>query len=351
MDTPWRPLIEEAGAVWDGWAVQDFGNPAAELAAAATGEIASPLTADGFVAAAGDDVTSMLQGQLTNDVAALAGERSQLSAWCSPKGRVVNLFRLFRDEERVYLQMPRRDVENVLARLRMYVLRARVDLSDASSARMALGIAGPDAPRLVAEHAVPAPAQPDQVTVGDGLAVIRLAGPVPRFQALGTPDTIGSLWRRLRGAGVQAVGAAPWTLLEIRAGIPSLDASLQDTFIPQMLNLQAINGLSFDKGCYVGQEIVARTQYLGRLKRRLHLARVETDVPPQPGDPIYAPDSSEAGAVGAVACAAPSPEGGFELLAVVHTAIAASHPLCLRQLLGERLELTPLPYALDAEAA
>jgi len=139
------------------------------------------------------------------------------------------------------------------------------------------------------------------------------------------------------------VGAPVWDWLRLSAGIPMIVTATQEQFVPQMVNLEVIGGVSFQKGCYPGQEIVARSQYLGKLKRRMFLAHTDSDA--RPGDNLYSPDM-EGQATGMVVNAAPSPEGGYDLLAVVQVESARTQELRLGGLGGASLALKPLPYSL-----
>lgn len=133
----------------------------------------------------------------------------------------------------------------------------------------------------------------------------------------------------------------------IRAGIPTILPPTQEQFVAQMLNYELIGGVNFKKGCYPGQEIVARTQYLGKLKRRMYLARLESAAEPQAGDELYSADMPEQ-ATGMVVNAAPAPMGGFDVLAVIQTSSAEQHAIHWKSSDGPVLRLEVLPYAVPA---
>jgi hypothetical protein len=222
----------------------------------------------------------------------------------------------------------------------MFVLRSKVTLTDTTDATVRLGVAGPGAECLVASVLGVAPASVLDVTHTDSVITIRLPG--DRFEIVAEPDRARPLWQAL-ALKARPVGAAVWDWLEIRAGIPVITAATQDQFVPQMANFELVGGVNFQKGCYPGQEIVARTQYLGKLKRRLYLAHVRSDVAPAAGAELYSLDL-DAQSSGMVVSAAPAPGGGFDLLAVIQTASAAAHPIHLGSLDGPSLEIQPLPY-------
>jgi len=142
-------------------------------------------------------------------------------------------------------------------------------------------------------------------------------------------------------AQVEVGGAPAWDWLLINAGIPSVLPQTQEHFVPQMANMEVLGGVSFNKGCYPGQEIVARSQYLGKVKRRLYLAHLDAE--PRPGDELFAPDPTDQ-AAGMIANAAPAPGGGWDVLAVVLTPSVEAGEVRLKARDGARLAFRPLPY-------
>jgi hypothetical protein len=176
-----------------------------------------------------------------------------------------------------------------------------------------------------------------------GVTVLRLRGPHPRFEIIGPYTDIQGLWSEL---ALTPVGASAWAWLDIMAGVPTVLPATVEAFVPQMTNLELIGGVNFKKGCYPGQEIVARTHYLGRLKQRMYRAHVDSPQAPKAGDPIYAPNFGEQ-AAGTVVDAQPAPGGGFDLLAVVQIASADAGVLSLQAPNGPPLALHTLPYSLQ----
>jgi folate-binding protein YgfZ len=164
-----------------------------------------------------------------------------------------------------------------------------------------------------------------------------------RFVLVAPVAETPAIWDRLAGP-LTPVGAPCWEWLEIANGLPWITAATQDQFVPQMANLELIGGVNFRKGCYPGQEIVARMQYLGQPKRRLFLAHVDAEASPAPGESLVADDAGGQSA-GTVVNAAPAPHGGFDLLAVVQTASAGTATVRLGSPAGPALRFRPLPYA------
>ena len=315
------------------------------------GDVIADLSHRGVISVSGPDARPLLQGQLTNDIDEVDEAHTQLSAWCSIKGRVLALFRIWFRDEAHCLELPAELRDPIIARLRMYVLRARVTISDDSEDTLRFGIAGPKAAEALAAKVGPLPARPDEACRSRRATVIRLRGERPRFQVIAPFEEALDLWAQCRAHAAPVAGPA-WSLLDIRAGVASLPPLLSDRFLPQMLNLQSVNGMSFEKGCYAGQEIVARTQYLGRLKRRLHRAVLDTPEPAAPGDSLYRRDGDQEGPVGQVVAAAPSSRRQrFEMLTVVADEAAAEGKLALGAPEGPALELLPLPCRAESEAA
>ena len=292
----------------------------------------------------GADAEAFLQGQLTSDVAELASGASQYSAWCSPKGRVLANFLLRRiDGASFELLLPDTLLAPIRKRLGMFVLRSKVVLEDAGAASVRIGLGGPAAARCVEAVAGSAPPVHRSAPVSGG-AIFGIAG--GRFVAIVAPENAPSLWDRL-AAQARPAGFGCWQWLTIRAGVPIVLPPTQDLFIPQMLNWEILGGVSFKKGCYSGQEIVARTQHLGRVKERTISAHVDSQAP-EPGTRLFAPGFAEQ-VCGTVINAAPAPEGGSDLLAVAQT--AAGTELHLGAVDGPRLAPRNLPYGVPASEA
>jgi folate-binding protein YgfZ len=278
-----------------------------------------PLTKTGLLAASGKDAAKFLQGQATCDVLRLPENRSTLGAFCTAKGRVVALFRAFRADDAYFLSLPSELLETVRKRLSLYVLRSDARIEDASARFAAFGAGGP---AILAKLGLPETMEENESSVRDGWIALRVpsAGP-PRLMILARAERAEECARMLEAADCAPADEALWRLEDIRAGLPTVQAATSEAFLPQVLNLDRLGGIALDKGCYTGQEIVARTHYLGHLKRRMfRFAGVEGPAP-KPGDAIRA-DAVDGQGAGQTVNAAPTPEGGFELLAVANLALA-----------------------------
>lgn len=342
MIADWHSHLISTGANIDAEQVRDFGAPDRELRACAEGTVVCDLSHFGLMQFSGEDAQSFLQGQLTNDVKRVSGSVGQYTAYCTPKGRMLASMLLFMDHDGYKLQLPQALLPGVLKRLSMYILRAKVKAADASEDSVRLGLAGSRAAEALAELGEIPSATLDAVHA-DGIDIIRLGE--QRFELFAAPDRAVRIWEALRRTATP-VGAACWQWLEIRAGVPIVLPETQEAFVPQMVNLERIGGVSFKKGCYPGQEIVARTHYLGKLKRRMYLAHVDSEQAPAPATPIFSPDL-EGQASGDVVVSAAAPQGGYDLLAVMQISSREQGEAHLGHPDGPLLEWLPLPYPLD----
>jgi hypothetical protein len=255
------------------------------------------------------------------------------------------IFRLFRRGDDTLLQLPASLLETTLKRLNMFVLRAKLTLEDAGAELTSFGISGPDAEKLLRETTGFAPGEINGCETRDEITLTKLAGPHPRFEVIAPADNAIKLWTALKPR-TTPVAPPVWDWLDIMAGIPGVHPETSDAFVPQMANLEIVGGVNFKKGCYPGQEIVARMQYLGKLKQRMYRARFEGNTQPHPGDSIFAPDFPDQSA-GTVVAAQPSPDNGFDLLAVIQISSAENGELHLGNETGPKLSLQTLPYSVQ----
>jgi len=343
MTSPWDDFLSQRGARIDADTVQHFGNAAAELRAARDGNVMVPLTHLGLIACNGEDAQSFLHGQLSNDIKLLAPERSEYAAYCSPKGRMLANFLVWREGEAYCLQLARSLLPAIQKRLSMYVLRSKVKLNEASEARLSFGLSGSGARTALQELFPALPQQAHQVMRHPDHGTL-IALPGNRFQLIAEAEAARRLWQML-AATLTPAGTPCWEWLEIRNGIPLLTSATQEQFVPQMANMELIGAVNFKKGCYPGQEIVARTQHLGQIKRRMVLAHMEGNSMPQPGDELYSSllDGQESGMV---VNAQAAPEGGYDLLAVLQTSSIGSGSVHFKAADGPALNILSLPYSL-----
>jgi len=248
---------------------------------------------------------------LTSDVNHLQAGSVQHSSWCTPKGRMLASLVLFR-RDAGYLAILSADLrEFIEKRLQVYVLRSKVRISNRSADHELIGLSGPQAETALQSAGLPVPNSSMQTVSTDNATTLRLDK--TRFILVIASGAAASVWNAL-SAHAKAAGTPAWQWLEIRAGIPLITEATKEAFVPQMANLDKIGGVSFHKGCYPGQEVVARTQYLGKVKR--HLYRFHASGTVVAGMPVSTADLPEH-ACGMVANASPAPDGGCDGLAVV----------------------------------
>ena len=338
MNSTWQEFLGASGARIDPpnatALVADFGDLGAELSAARDATIIAPLVHLGQIEIAGEDATNFLHNQLTSDVNHLAADAAQHSSWCTAKGRMQASFVLYRTESGFRALLSADLVAATLKRLQMYVLRSKVKLADLSGAHETIGLAGPQAEAALQQAGLPLPAAVLKTAQFAEGTVIRLDA--KRWLVIVASTVAPQIWKRLAETA-RPVGTPAWQWLDIEAGIPLVTEATKEAFVPQMANFDQIGGVSFKKGCYPGQEIIARAKYLGKIKR--HLYRIRADQSMKAGDPLCSPDSPET-ACGLIANAAPSPDGGFEALGVIQESFAGTGALHLGTPDGPALKVT-----------
>ena len=297
------------------------------------------LTHFGVIRVTGDDAVTFLQGQLTQDVALMGAGEARLAAFCNAKGRMQASFIVFKRQgdagEELLLVCSRDILPATLKRLSMFVLRAKAKLSDASAEFALYGLAG-NAIKSIAgsQGAVWAKADIDAANV------------VFLHPGAGQPLALWCAPAASPAPEGPRIALAEWQWLGVQSGIAMITQPIFEAFVPQMLNYESTGGVNFKKGCYPGQEIVARSQFRGTLKRRAYVAH--TAGTPVVGQEVF--HASDAGQpCGLVAAAAPNPAGGFDAIVSMQTSAAADAEggrLTLGSATGESLALLPLPYPL-----
>ena len=344
MHREWRSFLQDRSARFEGETFLGFADAGHEAEAAANATVLAVLSDHTLLRVHGADAQSFLNSQLSNDTRRVDTAHSQLAAWCNAKGRIITLVRAFKRGDDYYLLLPADLRETVRERLRRFVLRAKVVIENDADL-VILGVSGPQAGSLLHAALSHVPAATDDCLTQNGVTLLRLPGVHPRHILIAPVAAARTLWERLAPPAVPA-GPRAWTWLDIAAGVPRIDAATSEQFVPQMVNLELLGGVDFKKGCYPGQEIVARMHYLGRLKQRMYRAQTGSAV--TPGTPVFAPDLPGQ-PTGAVIAAAAAPAGGYDLLAVLQMRSAAGGVLHLGSATGPTLQLSSLPYALPAE--
>jgi folate-binding protein YgfZ len=304
-----------------------------------------PLTQFGIIDTTGDDAAAFLHTQLTSDVQHLDASTARLAGYCSPKGRLLASFLMWRCGEAVRLMLAADIQATVQKRLSMFVMRAKAKLADATPSLTAVGFAGDV--RHALSHLFDA--MPDGVHVkvdGPLGSLIRVPDAVgrPRFLWVGpkaeVEPRLAALEKQLTRAPAEV-----WDWLDIHAGEPRITQPVSEQFVPQMVNFDVLGGVNFKKGCYPGQEIVARSQYRGTIKRRTALAHA---VAAKPGDELFHSDDPGQ-PCGLVINVAPAPKGGVDALVEIKLAALDQGSVHVGAADGPALAFSPLPYALPGE--
>jgi hypothetical protein len=339
MSQDWKDFLARQGAAAD---AESFGDSAAELIAARDATVLVPLVDQGIIRASGEDAPGFLHNLMTNDVQNLPADGVRFAGLCSPKGRLLATFHIWHEGDDLLLGLSADILPAILKKLSMYILRSKVRLADASQEMVVLGLAGPDAEPLLRNVGAEIPEAMHSAPIAGG-RVLRLGK--ARFVVALAVRTAIETWPQLAGKARPA-GLASWRWLEIAAGQPRVEARTQEAFVPQMMNMEVpeVAGVVFTKGCYPGQEIVARTQYLGKVKRRMYRAKMETALPP--GTDVFTPEAGDQHC-GALVTVAPSPEGGHEYLVVVQSSGAEAGEIHVGSPTGPRLQLLSLPYGVS----
>ncbi len=258
-----------------------YGDPDREFKTALAAGSKSPLLSYGVLCFTGRDVQDFINGQFTTNCTEVTQTQGQFSAWCDPKGRVLFLFTLSTDGERYYAILPRQQIDNFARRLKMYVMRSDVQLEDVSNAYATFGFtAGTENDTTQA----PSNALWTTVTPSPGTLEIRHGPGRARFMTIGVNSAVIERWEAL---DLPIVGEDAWIGLECLGGLPRLVETSSGQYLPQNLNLDRLDALSFSKGCYPGQEIIARLKYRGQVKKRLMVANYDSDVAPDPRSTIH----------------------------------------------------------------
>ncbi|WP_189531318.1 CAF17-like 4Fe-4S cluster assembly/insertion protein YgfZ [Paludibacterium paludis] len=285
MDNKWQEGFEARGGQFEGVAVC-FADVATELERMESGAFLSPLAAFRLIKVSGEDTSAFLQGQLSSDIREVTPVHSQYSTYSTAKGRMLANFLVWQYRDDYFLMVSADIADAIVRRLSMFVLRSKVKLELLDGEWHLLGGMGGDVESWLAKYVAIPRAVHEVASAGDvvlirlpsGALLAALSEPVREDVMAAMPD-------------LALIGSASWLLRDIRAGIAWVTATTRELFVPQMANMDKIGAISFRKGCYPGQEIVARTEYLGKVKRRLYRAEVAGEA--AAGDPLFIPSMGE----------------------------------------------------------
>ncbi|WP_394777866.1 YgfZ/GcvT domain-containing protein [Undibacterium sp.] len=304
----------------------------------------APLTDMGLMLATGDDAASFLHNQLTNDIEGLGTTDARLAAFCSPKGRMMASLLTWKTDAGIFLQLSRRIQAPIQKRLQMFILRAKAKLADANTEYVVLGLGGIAAGTSLQQWFPTLPAHPFAKIDNANGSLIRMpdADGIARYQWITSAETAMQAWPEL-SAQLKPANTSTWRLSDIQAGIPTITAPTQEQFVPQMVNFELIGGVNFKKGCYPGQEIVARSQYLGKLRRRMSIVRIPVADVAAGTEVFSGGDASQP--CGMIVNAENTDAGHSLCLVELKVADQEAGDIHLGASDGPVLEFQPLPYA------
>ena len=340
----WLQFLERHGARFD-----ETGRVAAFGSATPEGGLqrgfVAPLADTGLISASGDDAAVFLHNQLTNDVEHLGTQEARLAGYCSPKGRLLATLLMWKRDGAILLQLPRPIQAAVQKRLQMFVLRSKVKLADVTNDWALLGLGGEAASETLRKWFPQLPSAPYSCSDSENGSLIRMpdAFGQPRYQWCAPVAVAEQAWpEMIKTLAPAATGL--WRLTEIHAGVPQVTQATQEQFVPQMVNYELIGGVNFKKGCYPGQEIVARSQYLGKLKRRMLLASVQADSVAAGTEVFWSADPDQP--CGMIVNAESSLDGNIDCLVETKVTATEEGTIHLGSASGPVLRFAPLPYSL-----
>ncbi len=344
MNNLWQEYLMNQGAVLDNGKLVSFSNT----------ENFSPdstylcdLSNLGLIQASGDEAQSFLHGQFTNDFNAITSDKSQLSSYCNPKGRMLSIFRIFKQSENYFLLIHKDAIEITLKKLNMFKLMAKVELTDVSDDYAVFGIAGPGSDELLSTVNLTPPKENSQVTQISDSTIIKMPSQSLRYLLISKVDYAINIWNEISKRVILA-NSSVWEIFDIQDGVPQITSATSEAFIPQMVNLELIDGVNFQKGCYPGQEIVARTHYLGKPNRRMYRIKIDDSECPLAGDNVYSNSDGDQ-PVGKIVTAQKINEKNCSALAVLRTAKENADDLHLEKMNSGKIFHESLPYSLDME--
>ncbi len=312
-----------------------------ELSASEPGTL-TPLPDRCLVNIAGSDSSRFLQGQLTCNVEKLTDATSRIGACCNPKGRMIASFRLFFSADEYWLSLPANQGQTLYEHLKKYCAFFKSEMSLLTSKYTCLGIAGSESEAVLSSLGLKLPEAVNNLTHNELGFVIRLSDATPRFELWIHTDELEKVWEQFSSL-LTVTTPSYWELLNIQAGYAEVTSDTHELYIPQHFNLQSTGGVSFKKGCYTGQEIVARMQNLGKLKSRLFRLQTE-DSPLTTGDKLYDQAGKHIGEV--VTITSGFQQNGLELLAVIREEAAINDNVYSNPG-GQQLTVLQLPYEID----
>ena len=345
MNSNWQAFLSSQGAVIENNTVQGFGSVEGLYSSEET--YLCELSAYGIIQASGEDAQSFLHGQFTNDLNHVTETISQISGYCNPKGRLLSVFRIFMRDNKYFLVMPKDVIEPVLKKLTMFKLMAKVELTDVTNDFPIFGMAGSKTESILSENNIQFPDKIHHCIHIEETTAINIPGTTTRVLFISTPEKSQSMWNAF-AQNSKIDSSNIWQLFDVHAGIPQITGETFESFTPQMVNLELIDGVNFQKGCYPGQEVVARTHYLGKPNRRMYCINIICESTPTVGENIYSLTDGDQ-AVGKIVTTQFLSEKTYLALAVLRTVKENANDLRIESSNNSEINFVPLPYSLEQE--
>lgn len=345
MNSNWKKFLIDNGASIKNGLLENFARPEDESVAAFNQSIMTDLSYLAVIVISGGDAQSFLHNLFTSDIKKLDDNCFQLSAWCNPKGRVIANFIICSMNEKYYLLLPADLKQRVTVKLNMYILRSDVSIDEHSDQLIPIGVIVRDIAHFSTLGIDDRVRQQSSTLITlNELIFIPLQGNETRIIIVGFPNQIQQLWTTLL-KDFTGIGSQYWQLHDILSGLAWIDEHSSESFLPQALNMDRLGGLSFNKGCFPGQEIIARMHYRGKLKQRLFLASVHSDSIVTQGTKLYMQGADQC--IGELVNVSMHPNKGTQVLAVVDTNEARDHHVHLVDTKGPVLTFESLPYSVN----
>ncbi len=305
------------------------------------------LSPSSVIMVKGEDAASFLQGQLSNDINLVTEQLSQLSACCNPKGRVLAIFRIFKYQDQLCLVVANDIKERIIKRLKMFVMMSKVEIIDMSDEITHFGLAGEKIDSILRECNYKVDTTENSVSFIKGISFISLPGPGNRFECFASFEAVKQLTFALNENSSPKLSHYPkqiWNILGIKAGLANISSNTQELFVPQMLNLHSIDAVSFKKGCYTGQEVVARMHHLGTAKRLMYGIKFHSSLQVKQGDSLYSPDSKSAQGAGKIVNIEQVEHQQYIALAVIENELISHNSIYIDEPQQHKVEIFTLPY-------
>ncbi len=273
MNLQWQTFLTEQGAKFSTTnEILTFGHPEIERFLVKNGPIITSQAHQALLKVSGKESFDFLQGQLTNDLKNVNHETAQLSAYCDPKGNILTTFLVFKIADNFYLSFDFSLKDMIQKRLTMFVMRSKVAITDVADDLIHIGFAG-DFAHLALQRLLSTKVKKDYQTAqlaseSMSATVVKVPGPYHRYEIFATAEEMQLIWKKLKNNS-DTTNSADWKLLDIVYGMPSLNSETQGKFIAQFFNLDKLEAISFKKGCFPGQEIIARIHYRGKVTKRM----------------------------------------------------------------------------------